>query len=100
MLSKFKDPVYRLRAIALIEGLSFLLLLFVSMPLKYYMGMADFSFAVGLTHGYLFVTYIVIAIDSAIRRRITVSEFGFAILVSIIPFGTFYNDPKLKKLQS
>ena len=59
MLAKFKNPLYRLRAIALVEGCSFLLLLFVSMPLKYYMGMAEFSFMVGLAHGYLFLAYII-----------------------------------------
>jgi len=99
MLKKFKDPLYRLRAIALIEGFSFIFLLFVSVPLKYFMGMADFSFTVGLTHGYLFLTYIILAIDTLIRRRINGLQFAFALLVSIIPFGTFYNEPKLKRLQ-
>ena len=99
MFKNFKDPIYRLRAIALIEGFSFIFLLFVSMPLKYYMGMADFSYAVGLTHGYLFLTYIIIAIDTLVRRRINGLQFAFVLIVSIIPFGTFYNEPKLKLLQ-
>ena len=58
MLINLSDPIYRLRSIALIEGFSFLLLLFVSMPLKYYMGMRGFSFYVGALHGALFVIYI------------------------------------------
>ena len=99
MFKNFKDPIYRLRAIALIEGFSFIFLLFVSMPLKYYMGMAEFSFAVGLTHGYLFLAYIIIAIDTLIRRRINGLQFVFVLFVSIIPFGTFYNDPRLKRQQ-
>ncbi|MBT7581922.1 MAG: DUF3817 domain-containing protein, partial [Kordiimonadaceae bacterium] len=48
---------------------------------------------------YLFLAYIIIAIDTLIRRRLSGLQFIFALLVSIIPFGTFYNEHKLKRLQ-
>ncbi|MBT5187063.1 MAG: DUF3817 domain-containing protein [Kordiimonadaceae bacterium] len=99
MFGKLKDPIQRLRTIAFIEGLSFLTLLFISMPLKYYMGMAEFSYYVGLTHGYLFITYLVIALDTLVRRKITVGQFFWVFIVSIIPFGTFLYDPRLKLQQ-
>ncbi len=99
MLESLKNPVYRLRSIALIEGFSFLLLLFVSMPLKYYMGMATFSYYVGLSHGYLFITYIILATETLIRRRISIEQFRRVLIASIIPFGTFFNDKMLKNQQ-
>ena len=99
MFEKIKEPVYPLRAIAVVEGFSFLLLLFVSMPLKYYMGMATFSYYVGLTHWYLFVAYVLIAIYTIARRQITGIQFLRVIIASVIPFGTFFNDPMLKRQQ-
>ena len=99
MLAKLKDPIQRLRTIAFIEGLSFLTLLFISMPFKYYMGMAGFNYYVGLIHGYLFITYLIIALDTLIRRKITGGQFFWAFVVSIIPFGTFLYDPRLKRQQ-
>lgn len=99
MLDNISDPVYRLRVIALVEGLSFLLLLFVSMPLKYYLGMRDFSFYVGSAHGGLFVVYIIFALETLIRRRIGFLQFIRVFVASIIPFGTFFNDKMLKEQQ-
>ncbi len=99
MLTFIKDPLYRFRIVALIEGLSFLLLLFVSMPLKYYMGYATFSWYVGMAHGVLFVLYLVLAIEILIRRKITFWLFLRVIVASIIPFGTFFNERTLKDRQ-
>ena len=99
MFEKIKEPVYPLRAIAVIEGFSFLLLLFVSMPLKYYMGMATLSYYVALTHGYLFVIYVFVAIYTIIRGHISGLEFLRVIIASLIPFGTFFNDLMLKRQQ-
>jgi len=99
MFAKLTDPIFRLRSIALIEGFSFLLLLFVSMPLKYYMGMRGFSFYVGALHGALFVIYIFIALDNIARQRLNIIQFIRVIIASVIPFGTFFNDSMLKDLQ-
>ena len=99
MLINLRDPIYRLRSIALIEGFSFLLLLFVSMPLKYYMGMRGFSFYVGALHGALFVIYIFVTLDTIARRRLNIIQFIRVIIASVVPFGTFFNDNMLKNLQ-
>jgi integral membrane protein len=82
MFAKLTDPIFRLRSVALIEGFSFLLLLFVSMPLKYYMGMRGFSFYVGALHGALFVIYIFIAFKF---KKIILKLYQFGILC----FGHF-----------
>nr|MBJ6878079.1 DUF3817 domain-containing protein [Vibrio cholerae] len=51
-------PIGRLRAIGLIEGISFLLLLFVAMPLKYFAGFATAVKITGMAHGVLFILFI------------------------------------------
>ena len=60
MLINLRDPIYRLRSIALIEGFSFLLLLFVSMPLKYYMGMRGFIMCLILRKKLISINLIII----------------------------------------
>ena len=93
------NPLYRFRMIALVEGLSYLLLLFVSMPMKYYLGYATFSWYVGMAHGVLFVIYIVLALEIFIRRQINFWQFLRVFIASIIPFGTFFNEKMLKERQ-
>ncbi len=93
------DPLERFRKIAFIEGLSFLLLLFVSMPMKYYLGYASFSWYVGAAHGGLFVLYIILAIEILVRRRVNLIQFFRVVIASVIPFGTFFNDKMLKEQQ-
>lgn len=93
------DPLQRFRTIALIEGMSFLLLLFVSMPMKYYLGFATFSWWVGAIHGGLFVIYIFLALEILFRRRISFLQFLRVFIASVIPFGTFFNERMLKQQQ-
>ena len=68
--------------------------------MKYYMGYAEFSFYVGLIHGYLFVIYLFFAIENLIRKRIKFLQFLRVVIASIIPFGTFFNDKMLIQQQA
>ena len=86
-------PVQRLRIVALVEGVSFLLLLFVSMPLKYYFDMPEINRYVGFTHGYLFILYLIVAIETCLHGGFTILNFLRIFVASLIPFGTFLNDP-------
>lgn len=99
MLVNLIDPLYRFRILALIEGVSYLLILFVTMPMKYWMGIGILNKIVGWGHGILFVIYIVLAIEILIRRRIDFWQFLRVIVASIIPFGTFFNEKMLKRQQ-
>ncbi|MCC3859854.1 DUF3817 domain-containing protein [Pseudemcibacter aquimaris] len=94
-----KDPVYRLRMLAVLEGFSLIFLLFVSMPMKYYLGFATFSFYVGAIHGGLFVIYVILSLEVLIRRRYSFFGFLRTFIASSVPFGTFLNDKWLKKHQ-
>lgn len=93
-------PIGRLRVIGLMEGVSFLLLLFVAMPLKY---MADYDKAVsvaGMAHGVLFILFVFAVIQVMIVHRKSIVWGIGAFVSSIIPFGTFVLDAKLKKEQN
>lgn len=91
------STIKSLRWIGIAEGISFLILLLIAMPLKY---MLDWPLAVkyvGWAHGLLFVLYIV-AVFAAIRAM----NWGFrgvvvALAASLVPAGTFVLDKSLRR---
>lgn len=82
---------------ALAEGSSFLLLLFVAMPMKYLMGMPKVVTVVGAIHGILFLAYVA----QLAKLRTTLqwdNKFSFhAFLASLLPFGPFIFDKHLRE---
>lgn len=90
-----KTMMGQLRLVAFLEGLSLVILLFVAMPLKYMADMPAMVRIVGMAHGLLFIVYVGYVLFAR-------SEFGWdmrktllALVLSIIPFGTFWADWKL-----
>ena len=80
------------RKIAFAEGVSFLVLLLIAMPLKYFAGMPMAVTVVGGLHGLLFVAFVVMAWE--VKREYK-KDWGWLIksfISSIIPFGTFWMD--------
>ena len=95
MVELLRTPLGRLRILAFAEGVSFLLILFVTMPLKYGMGMADPNYVVGLIHGLLFVMYVGLVLQVKITYDWSWKKTFWAWLASIVPFGTFIADKRL-----
>jgi integral membrane protein len=92
-----KKTYNRFRNIALAEGISFLALLLVAMPLKYF---ANFPMAVtimGSIHGILFVAFMIFAWEVRNEYKKDMKWLLLAFLASILPFGTFYMDHKYWK---
>jgi integral membrane protein len=92
-----KNQLGRLRLLAFIEGISFLILLFVTMPLKYAFQMPEPNKIFGLVHGLLFVLYALAVIQITIEQQWKIQKMLWALLASIVPFGTFWADRKLFK---
>lgn len=85
------------RKIALAEGVSFLVLLFIAMPLKY---LADTPMAVtvvGGLHGVLFIGFAIMAWEVRNEYKRSFRWLLKAGLASILPFGTFVMDKEWKK---
>jgi len=89
-----------LRIAGLLEGISFLVLLLVAMPLKYLAKMPLPVSIVGGIHGFLFVAYVALAILAAVVFRWPIVRLLFALVASIVPTGTFWFDRRLRSLQS
>jgi integral membrane protein len=83
--------------IALAEGCSFLILLFIAMPMKYFMGMPEVVRVVGSIHGVLFLLYVGLLAMLHFRQRWPFIFSLYALVASIIPFGTFMLDKQLRE---
>lgn len=84
------------RRVALAEGISYLLLLFIAMPLKYWAGMPLAVKYTGWAHGVLFVLYGVCLIMAWQEQKWKFSKATLIFLASLLPFAPFIVDKKLK----
>ncbi|MCY1031740.1 DUF3817 domain-containing protein [Corallococcus sp. BB11-1] len=91
-----KTALGRFRAVAFWEGLSFLVLLLIAMPLKYMMGMPQGVRVVGMAHGVLFMAYLYTLLMAAIEYRWGVKRIVVAFAASLVPGGTFWLDAQLR----
>ncbi|NNE31198.1 MAG: DUF3817 domain-containing protein [Winogradskyella sp.] len=88
-------PVFRI--IALLEGVSYILLLLIATPVKYFYNDPQYVKLLGMPHGILFIVYIVLAVILAPDMKWPTRSLVIILLASIIPFGTFYVDKKYLK---
>ena len=85
------------RVIALLEGVSYILLLFIATPIKYFMNEPKYVKLLGMPHGILFIMYIILAVIVGSNLKWNNKTMRTVLLASIIPFGTFYVDKKFLK---
>ncbi len=91
-----KKLLHRFRMIGIAEGISFLILLLIAMPLKYFFSFPEAVKIVGWMHGALFIAFIYFAFEVMGSLKKNFSWFIKAFAAAIIPFGTFIFDRQLK----
>src|SRR5690606_38304541 len=84
-----------LRLVGLLEGISFLLLLFIAMPVKYMMDNPILVKYVGMSHGVLFVLFLVVLLAVCEKQKWSLSMFVMGLIASILPFGPFLFERKV-----
>ena len=99
-----KNTLSWFRKIGIAEGISFLILLLIAMPLKYFAGFPLAVTIVGSLHGILFIAYLVLAWEVKNEPVVVKWKKNFAwlavcFIASILPLGTFVLDNRLKKEQ-
>ncbi len=92
-----KTPIGRLRAIGIIEGFSYLILLGIAMPLKYFSGLPLAVKIVGSLHGALFILFCAALTHVILERRWPMMRASFVFISSLVPFGTFMIDGRLRQ---
>jgi integral membrane protein len=85
------------RLTALLEGISYILLLFIAVPIKYLLDDPTYVKLLGMPHGILFIGYILLSILGKSRYKWTHIDFFVILIASLIPFGTFYVDKQYLK---
>ena len=90
----------KFRLIAFMEGISFLVLLFIAMPIKYIIEEPIVVKYVGMAHGGLFLLFLFLLFVTARELKWNFGFISMAFIASLIPFGTFYLEKKLKVIDS
>ena len=91
----FLTGLGRLRLVAFLEGVSFLVLLLIAMPLKYLAGQPLAVKQVGMAHGVLFVLYVLLLVQQSVERDWSWRKALLGFVASLVPLGTFWADRKL-----
>lgn len=86
-----------LRFMALLEGTSLLVLLFIAMPLKYSYGMPEAVKLVGPIHGALFLMFNAVLFSYAAKGHLSGVKSVLGFVASLVPFGTFVYKAKVLK---
>ena len=77
------------------EGYSYLLLLFVAMPMKYLLGIPLAVKIVGMIHGILFITFLLLLVIAWQDKKWAFTENIIFFIASLIPFGTFFTKKRI-----
>jgi integral membrane protein len=86
----------RYRVMAFVTGVLLVLLVFVAIPLKYGAHQKDPVAIIGTAHGFLFMVYLVTALDLGIRRRWNLIKLGLIMIAGTVPFCSFYAEHKIR----
>lgn len=89
------NQIRRFRMTALAEGSSFLVLLFIAMPMKYLMGMPRVVTIAGAIHGILFLAYVAQLVQLRTAHQWDNKFSFYAFVASLLPFGPFIFDKHL-----
>jgi integral membrane protein len=89
--------LFLFRLVAWFEGISFLLLLGVAMPLKYVFAMPMAVRIIGMAHGVLFIVFLILLTVVVKRYALSKSVWGWGCLAALLPAGPFIFDPYLTR---
>ena len=89
--------LFWLRKAGIAEGISFLILMGIAMPLKYFFQQPMAVTVVGWIHGVLFIVFIFLAWEFKTDRNKSTGWFATAFVAALLPAGTFFFDKKLKQ---
>ncbi len=89
----------RLRLASILDGISYLVLLGIAMPLKY---LADLPLAVrivGSIHGFLFLALCACLLEVLLRKKLSFLGCVGVFFCALLPFAPFFLDRKLRKIE-
>ncbi|WP_199417134.1 DUF3817 domain-containing protein [Chitinophaga silvatica] len=97
ILKVLKTKVGRLRIMGFLEGVSLIILVFIAVPMKYWLEDESLTKMMGPVHGALFLLFVLNTISAGIEQKWKAKTTGIILASCFIPFGTFYVDYKFLK---
>jgi len=94
-----KKSVKNFGLINSIEGYSYLVLLFIAMPLKYMAGVVIATKIAGMIHGILFIAFCLLLVQAGKDAKWSLKDSIVFFIASLIPFGTFFTKKKIKSYE-
>jgi len=91
--------IRQLRIIGLVEGVSFLVLLGIAMPLKYLAGVPRAVSVVGMAHGVLFILYVAALVHAHLTVRWPARRALTLLAAAVLPLGPFVVEGSLRREQ-
>ncbi len=100
MKKNYWKSIQKMRIVGIAEGVSFLILLLIAMPMKYMAGIPEAVKLVGWAHGILFIAFLIFSFE--VKSNLNKNTFWFlkSFVAALIPCGTFLLDKELKKEQA
>ena len=87
------------RAVAVVEGITTILLFLVAMPLKYGLGYEALIRPFGMAHGVAWLAYLAAMAVCLPGKGFSIAEWLRTFVFALFPFGTFLNDPLIARRQ-
>ena len=84
------------RGLSLLEGFSLVFLLLIAMPAKYQFGLFDVVWMSGMTHGILWLAYLMLSLVVSHKQGWSVMFWSLVLFASVIPFACLFLDSKFK----
>jgi len=91
-----KEDVVKFGHINTIEGYSYIILVFIAMPIKYIFAIPLAVKIVGMIHGILFIMFCYYLFKAWKQSKWAFKENIIFFTASLIPFGTFFTKAKIK----
>lgn len=92
--------IQQLRLVAWIEGISYLVLLFIAMPIKYINDDPSWVRVTGMIHGVLFVLFTVMVVRARSQYEWSSREALRVFATSLVPFGMVIFDRMIERLST
>lgn len=87
----------QVRLVGYIEGVSFLVLLLVAMPLKYFAGQPNAVSIVGAAHGFLWIAYLLVLVLAWRALRWPIKTAFLGVVASVVPLGPWWFESYLRR---
>ena len=92
-----RGALLRYRVMAFVVGVGLLILVFVGVPLQYGAGRPQVAAIVGPIHGFLYIVYLLTALDLARRARFTLWQLAGMVGAGFVPFLAFFVEARVNR---